>query len=126
MQSTCKPPVYGRETVLSQMITSFNLNDFMRSVTCLSPTKECMYRECPDNKDKKVLNSDFDAGEQTWWCEWRSKVEASKKTKKHGTKEHLKAHLTVKKKVHGTVPTLLDDFSNQLKKYGRTQVPHHS
>lgn len=79
-------------------------------------TKECMYRECPDCKDKELLTSAFDAGEQTWWFEWKSKVEEREKRKKDGTQEKCKVHFTVKEKVQGTLQTLLDDFSDQLKK----------
>ena len=99
-----------------KVIKSAKLSDLMESVACTNATKECMYRECPDCKDKELLTSDFDAGEQTWWFEWRSKVEEREKTKKDGTKEKFKVHLTAKEKVNGTVQTLLEDFSEQLKK----------
>lgn len=99
-----------------KVIKSAKLNDLTESVACTNATKECMYRECPDCKDKELLTSAFDAGEQTWWFEWKSKVEEREKRKKDGTQEKCKVHFTVKEKVQGTLQTLLDDFSDQLKK----------
>lgn len=88
----------------------------MYSIACKNVTKECMYRECLDCKDHELQTSAFDAGEQTWWFEWRNSVEDREKKKKDGSKEMIKVHHTTKEKVYGTLKTLLDDFSDQLKK----------
>ncbi len=38
-----------------KVIKSAKLSDLMESVACTNATKECMYRECPDCKDKGLL-----------------------------------------------------------------------
>lgn len=43
------------------------------------------------------------------------KAEERKKKTKDGTKEKFSVHLTVKKKVYGTLQTLLEDFTSNVK-----------
>lgn len=64
-----------------KVIKTSKVTDLMYSVACKNVTKECMYRECLDCKDHELQTSAFDAGEQTWWFEWRGSVEDREKKK---------------------------------------------
>lgn len=131
-----KPTLAERETCLCKLhsnmqfmanrlffhkiIKTSKLTDLINSVSCDDVTKECMYRECLDCRDKKLETSAFDDGEQTWWFQWRSIVEDREKKKKDGSKEMIKVHSTAKEKVHGPMHKLSEDFSYQLtKKMGK-------
>ena len=126
-----KPTVKDRETCLCKthanlqfmadklfqhkVINSNKIEDMVISLCCSPYTKECMYRECPNCVDKELLTSTFDPGAQTFWHAWKAKAEEREKKKKDGSKDKFTVHLTVKEKVEGTLHTLLEDFSSDLK-----------
>ena len=126
-----KPTVKDRDTCLCKthanlqfmadkllyhkVIKSSNIEDLIVSLCCKNLTKDCMYRQCSLCEAKDLQTSAFDHGEQTWWFEWKGKAEERERKNKDGTKEKFTVHLTVKEKVDGTLHTLLEDFSNQLK-----------
>ncbi|XP_035280490.1 uncharacterized protein LOC118231110 [Anguilla anguilla] len=126
-----KPTVKDRDTCLCKthanlqfmadkllyhkVIKSSKIEDLIVSLCCDNYTKECMYRECPVCVAKELETSTFDPGAQTSWYEWKGKAEEREKNKKDGTKEKFIAHLTVKEKIDGTLHTLLEDFSTELK-----------
>lgn len=98
-----------------KVINSSKIEDLVVSLCCSPYTKECMYRECPNCVDKELQISAFDPGAQTFWHTWKAKAEEREKKKKDGTKEKITVHLTVKEKIEGTLHTLLEDFSIDLK-----------
>lgn len=103
-----------------KVIKTSNIKSLIESLCCQNPIKECMYRECPHCQAKELETGTFDPGEQTHWMEWKTKAEEREKKKKDGTREKFTAHLTVKDRVYGTLQTLLEDFTTNLKdKFGR-------
>ncbi|KAK3102875.1 hypothetical protein FSP39_014573 [Pinctada imbricata] len=88
----------------------------MKTITCDTNRKDCMYRECSDCKGK-VMHADCEnEGEQVWWHTWKNrKVE---KEKKNASGESIKksVSITVKEKDCGTAKTLLEDTNVELQK----------
>lgn len=90
-----------------KVIKTSKVTDLIYSLSCENVTKECMYRECRDCRDRQLETLAYDPEEQTWWFQWRSIVEEREKKKTDGSKEIIK--------VHGTMQTLFEDFSDKLK-----------
>ena len=92
----------------------------VKKIVCDSRSKGCMYRECPECKDKVVVyqepaerNKETVAEEQRgedettgpWWWQWMSVTEDF---------NGKNIHKTVKKKVHGSVAMLKEAYSKNI------------
>ena len=101
------------------VVKTSKVEDLMLSMCC-TPSKECMYRECSNCKNKALQILPFEEGGQTWWHHWQHKAEEREKKAKDGGTEKFTVHLTTKEKVYGTLQVLIDDFSEMLQaKIGR-------
>lgn len=92
-----KPSIKDRETCMCKLhsnmqfmanrlfyhkvIQTSKLTDLILSITCASPTKECMYRECEKCKERQLATSAYDSAEGTVWFQWKSVVEEREKKK---------------------------------------------
>ena len=66
-----------------------DINLLVQDIVCSSDSKQCMYRECQNCKNKKVKTFEEEKdlhGNQTWWYVWKYRREEREQRNAQGEK----------------------------------------
>lgn len=94
------------------VLQTANISDVMKKVVCDTSRKDCMYRVCPNCKEKQLdLKQEPDEGRMVSFFEWKTK-RAEIKLSKGETKI---SSMTVKEKDTLSLKVLCDEFDKELR-----------